>query len=172
MLRAGADLPAADEVEDLYALASTSATPPEPPEVAAMYAALYDLSLDRSDLIAVSAREVGELVGFGYGHRWFWGEQHDEWSAELSERLGDSAGLIEGGFVVALLAVHPHFTRAGLGFELLKRIMVASCAAVHWLQTTDVDSPASRLFTRMGYRRLGHGPQASDGRPGRVLRHG
>jgi hypothetical protein len=50
--------------------------------------------------------------------------------------------------------------------------MIASGAAVHWLQTTDADSPARRLYRRMGYRPIGHGPEAPDGAPGLVLRHG
>lgn len=160
------------DVEDLYALASAGPPLAEPAEVASMFATLYDLALDRTDVLAVTAREVGELVGFGYGHLWHWDEQTDEWSADLHERLGDSAAMIEGAFAVQLLAVHPAFTRHGLGFELLKRIMVGSAAHVHWLQTTDADSPARRLYRRMGYRPLGHGPEAPNGEPGLVLIHG
>ena len=159
-------------MEELYALASAGPPLAEPAEVASMFATLYDLSLDRTDVVAVTAREVGELVGFGYGHPWRWAEQADEWSQDLRERLGDSAHTIEDAFAVQLLAVHPAFTRHGLGFELLKRIMVASAAHVHWLQTTDTDSPARRLYRRMGYRPLGHGPAAPDGEPGLVLIHG
>jgi len=60
---------------------------------------------------------------------------------------------------VQLLAVHPKFTRHGLGFEVLKQLMVASGSEVHWLQLEDSDSPARRLFGRMGYRPLGEGTQ-------------
>jgi len=60
---------------------------------------------------------------------------------------------------VQLLAVHPKFTHRGLGFELLKQLMVASGAPVHWLQLEDTDTPARRLFRRMGYRPLGDDAQ-------------
>lgn len=145
----------------------------ESAEVAELFATLYDLALDRSDIVAVTAREVGELVGFGYGHRWRWSEQTDEWSQDLGNQLGDDAALqLEGAFVVQLLAVRPKFTHRGLGFELLKQLMVASTSDTHWLQTQDEDSPAHRLFRRMGYRPLARGPQGPDGSPGLVLVHG
>lgn len=137
-----------------------------------MFAALYELSSDRADLVVVEAREVGELIGFGYGHPWFWDEQSDDWSLELKDGLGSTAAGLEGAFAVQLLAVHPSFARQGLGFELLKRLMLASGASTHWLQASDVDSPAVRLFRRMGYRPLGHGPEAANGAPGLVLSHG
>jgi len=67
--RTGFALPTPDEVEQLYALATSRPPQVEDADVAAVYAALYDLALDRADLVAVTAREVGELVGFGCGHR-------------------------------------------------------------------------------------------------------
>ena len=112
-----------------------------------------------SDIVAVTAREVGELVGFGYGHRWLWAEQNDDWSAELAQQLGEDAHRLDQAFAVQLLAVHPRFTHRGLGFELLKQLMVASAAPVHWLQLEDSDTPARRLFRRMGYRPLGDDAQ-------------
>jgi GNAT superfamily N-acetyltransferase len=169
VLRPGAVFPAPEQVEELYALAGRGE---EPAEVAAMFAALYDLSLDRPDVVVATATEVGELVGLGYGHPWRWDEQADDWSDELRRGLGEPAAGLEGSFAVQLVAVHPAFARQGLGFELLKRLMIASGAAVHWLQTTDADSPARRLYRRMGYRPIGHGPEAPDGAPGLVLRHG
>ena len=172
MARAGAALPTPEHVEQLYALASARPPLAEPAEVAELYATLYDLVLDRPDVIAVTAREVGELTGFGYGHRWYWAEQADEWAADLAEGLGDAAVSLEDSFAVQLLAVHPSFTRHGLGFELLKQLMVASGSAVHWVAVPDVDSLARRLFRRMGYRPLGPVPEAANGAPGLVLVHG
>lgn len=171
VLRSGAVLPAPDEVEHLYAIASAGPPADEPVEVATVAGARYDLATDRPDVVAVTATEAGELIGFGYGHPWRWAEQTDEWSAGLAERLGEAATGLEESFGVQLLAVHPSFTRRGLGLELLKRLMVASAVHVHWLQTMDVDSPARRLFRRMGYRPLGRGPEAPDGTPGLVLVH-
>ncbi|WP_442864662.1 hypothetical protein [Arthrobacter sp. HY1533] len=49
--------------------------------------------------------------------------------------------------------------------------MIAAGATTYWLQTTDVDTPAQRLYKRYGYRDLGYGPDAPDGRPGLVLIH-
>ncbi len=173
--RGGPAQPTPAEVEQLVALASATpsgAGQAGPGDTAELYAGLYDLSLDRTDLVAVTAREVGELIGFGYGHRWVWAEQPDEWSQDLAERLDQAAGRLEDSFAVQLLAVHPSFTRQGLGFDLLKRVMVASGAPVHWLVVPDLDTPARRLFTRMGYRPLTRGPEAPDGSPGLVLIHG
>ncbi len=172
MVRAGAALPSPEEVEQLYAMASSRGPLPESSDVAELYATLYDLALDRADLVAVTAREVGELIGFGYGHRWRWEEQTDEWSRDLAEGLEGRAAGLEDSFAVQLLAVHPSFTRHGMGFELLKQLMVASGAGVHWLTVADVDSPARRLYRRMGYRPLGRGPEAPNGEPGLVLVHG
>ncbi len=106
-----------------------SSTGGDPGETAELFATLYDLALDRNDVVAVTAREVGELVGFGYGHRWLWAEQNDDWSGELAAQLGDDAHRLEQAFAVQLLAVHPKFTHRGLGFELLKQLMVASGSA-------------------------------------------
>lgn len=170
--RTGFALPSPDEVEQLYALASSRPPTSEDAEVAATYAALYDLALDRADLVAVTAREVGELVGFGCGHRWSWAEQTDEWSRDLAAQLGEDAARLEDSFAVQLLAVHPSFTRQGLGFDLLKRLMIASACSVHWLLTPDADTSARRLFRRMGYHPLAVGPEAPNGGPGLVLVHG
>lgn len=153
VVRSGAALPKPADVEELYALSTGG----DSGETAELFATLYDLALDRSDVVAVTAREVGELVGFGYGHRWRWAEQNDDWSADLAQQLGEDAHQLEQAFAVQLLAVHPRFTHRGLGFELLKQLMVASAAEVHWLQLEDLDSPARRLFRRMGYRPLGDG---------------
>ncbi|MGC3994409.1 MAG: GNAT family N-acetyltransferase [Propionicimonas sp.] len=172
MARTRSALPGPDEVEDLYALASRSAGDAGVSDAAALSATLYDLALDRDDVVAVTAREVGELVGFGYGHRWRWAEQTDDWSLDLAARLGADAAGLEDAFAVQLLAVHPSFTRHGLGFELLKRLMIASGAPVHWALVPDENSPAVRLFRRMGYRRLAHGPESATGSPGLLLVHG
>ena len=140
--------------------------------MATLYANLYDLALDRPDTVAVAATEVGALVGFCYGHRWSWQEQTDEWSLDLAARLGGSAQELEGACTVQLLAVHPTLTRQGLGFETLKRLLIASGSPVHWLLVAEAESPSRRLFRRMGFRPLGHGPQTAAGEPGLVLIHG
>ena len=72
---------------------------------------------------------------------------------------------------MVLIAVHQAAGGRGIGTELLERLMIASRAKSHWLQTTDAETPAQRLYRRAGYRPLGHGPNAPDGRPGLVLMH-
>ncbi len=71
-----------------------------------------------------------------------------------------------------MLAIDPSFTRQGLGFDLLKRLMIASAGSVYWLLTPDADTPARRLFRRMGYHPLAVGPEAPNGDPGVILVHG
>lgn len=72
---------------------------------------------------------------------------------------------------MVLLAVHPDAGRRGVGAGLLEALMVGAGARTHWLQTTDIDSPARRLYLRHGYKELGHGPDAPNGTPGLVLIH-
>ena len=167
MARAGYALPSPDEVEQLYALASSLPPSSGDTDVAATYAALYDLALDRADLAAVTAREVGELIGVCCGHRWNWAEQTDEWSQDLAERLGDDAAQLEGSFAVQLLAVQRSFSRPGhSGSNCSSELMIASAASVHWLLTPDADTSARRLFRRMVYRPLG--PSATEALNGRA----
>jgi len=166
------ELPSAAEVEALYAAASGQPPLSEPPGVAAIFAGLYGSNMGRADVVAVAAHLDGELVGFAYGHPWHWGDEGDPWSQQLRIRLGeDAASLIEDSFSVVLLAVHPDAGRRGAGAGLLDGLMARSGARTHWLQTTDIDSPARRLYLRHGFETLGHGPDAPNWKPGLVLIH-
>ncbi|MBP2411411.1 GNAT superfamily N-acetyltransferase [Arthrobacter stackebrandtii] len=166
------DMPTADQVEALYAAASGPPPLSEPAGVAAIFAGLYGSNRDRPDVVAAAAHLDGELVGFAYGHPWHWGREDDPWSQLLRDRLGDdAAALIENSFSVVLLAVHPDAGRRGVGAGLLEALMVGSGSRTHWLQTTDIDSPARRLYLRHGYEELGHGPDAPNWKPGLVLIH-
>ncbi|AIY03747.1 MULTISPECIES: GNAT family N-acetyltransferase [Arthrobacter] len=166
------ELPSLHAIERLYAAASQPPPLSEKAEVAALFARLYGYNSARADVAAVTAHLDGELVGFAYGHPWEWDKETDPWSQQLQACLGEeAAALIEGSFSVLLLAVHPSSGQRGVGTELLEMLMAHSGARTHWLQTTDADSPAQRLYRRQGYRKLGHGPEAPDGRPGLVLVH-
>lgn len=114
---------------------------------------------------------MGELVGFGYGHPWRWSEQTDQWSQEFAASLGAEAEALDGSFAIQLLLVHPVYSGQGLGFEVLKRLMIATGCGTHWVLLPDQDSGIRRLFTRMGFRVLCPGPPAADGSPGVVLVH-
>lgn len=166
------ELPPVRAVERLYAAASRPPPLAEGAETAALFASLYGHASTRADLVAVAAHLDGELVGFAYGHPWRWENEVDPWSRQLECRLGEaSAARIDGLFAVLLLAVHPASGQHGVGTNLLESLMKQTGARGHWLQTTDIDSPAQRLYRRQGYRQLGHGPDAPDGRPGLVMLH-
>lgn len=172
VIRSGAwpeSMPETDEIEELYRVASQGPPLHETEETASVFARIYGWLRDRSDLVAVETREDGRLVGFAYGHPWKRDEQHDSWSRELIERLGDAAQLLEGSFVVYLLAVDPAHQRSGLGRELLRVLLHASGAERAWLQTRDEESPAMALYLSEGWDPIGYGPEAPNGLPGRVM---
>jgi len=158
------------EVEQVYAAASAPPPLAEPPAVARMYAELYAHTRHTPGLVAVTAHQDGELVGFGYGHPWSWAANTDGWSAELADRLGAAAAAtLEGSFAVQLLAVAPEAAGAGLGRRLLGALLAAAGSPRAWLVTSDVDSPARRLYASTGWRELGRGPAAPNGAPALVL---
>jgi GNAT superfamily N-acetyltransferase len=165
-----ASLPSSAAIEALYESASSLPPLSEAPDVAHSFARLYGYARQRDDVLAVGALVGEDLVGFAYGHPWSWETETDDWSQQLRDRLDlDPAALIQNSFAVLLLAVHPDVARRGLGAVLLETLMNTSNAQTHWLQTTDRETPALRLYHRMGYRSLGHGPDAPNGQPGLVL---
>lgn len=167
-----ADMPSAGEVEALYVRSSRLPPLSEPPSVGAAYARLYEHALDGSAPLVALARsaEDGALCGLAYAHPWSWEAVSDPWSAELKRRLGKEHVLLEGAFALPLLAVDPLFGGRGWGTRLLRALVSAVPVDRIWLQTTDVDSsPAGRLYAREGWRFVGHGPDAPNGKPGLVL---
>ncbi len=162
-------MPTAAEVEHLYAAASAEAPLHESPDVARLYAMLYEHARLTSGAITVAARRSGTLVGFGYGHTWRWQSEVDNWSLQLRASLGAHADLLDESFALALMAVSPIESGVGLGRRLLDLLLEGDDHAVAWLQTTDLDTPARRLYERSGWRPLGHGPKAPNGEPGLVM---
>jgi ribosomal protein S18 acetylase RimI-like enzyme len=164
-------VPSAAEVELLYYAATCGCPPRESRAAAAGYARLYAALLRRPDLEAVAARSGGgQLAGFAYGHGWRWAEQADDWAAQLQERLGGAAALLDGRFAVYLLAVHPWYRRAGLGRQLLQTLLSATKTGA-WLITRDEPTPAMALYQREGWEPIGHGPDTPGAHPGLVLIH-
>lgn len=156
----------------MYALATADPErPAADPELGQLFTTLYELNLERDDYLVLAGREVGELVGFGYGHRWQWKQQSDAWSTELAELLADEAPALDDSFAIQLLLVHPSFTGQGLGFEVLKRLMIGTGSQTHWVLLPAADSGLRRLFTRMGFRPLPAAPPAPDGSEGVILIH-
>lgn len=162
-------MPPAVEVERLYAVASAEPPLGEAPDVARVYAALYEHARQLPGATTVTARRSGALVGFGYGHPWQWESATDDWTLQLRERLGAHAEMLADSFAVVLMAVSPSESGAGLGRRLLELLLDHDDHAVAWLQTTDLDTPARRLYGRCGWRPLGHGPDAPNGAPGLVM---
>lgn len=165
-------MPSADEVETLYVTASAFPPLSEEPEVGKVYARMYEACLGAPGTTAVFLRrENGALAGLTYAHPWNWAENTDPWSRRLRDRLGPEHTVLEGTFALPLLAVHPDHGGRGLGGALLTALVEAVPVNRMWLQTRDMDSPARRLYDRQGWRSLGHGPDAPDGRPGLVMVH-
>ena len=162
--------PDPEAVRDLYRKASALAPLSEGEETAELYAKLYRWSLMRPDVLVISATEGDQLIGLAYGHPWRWPEQTDDWATLLRERLGERASTrLNDSFAVELLVVDPGWGGNGIGRRLLRRLLAEANASTCWLQTTDMESPARRLYRAEGWTVVSSGPDAPDGRPGVVL---
>jgi hypothetical protein len=162
------DFPTRAEVRELYRSAAEAPPLSEPPSTAELFASVYEAAVAGEDVIAAVARDDGRLVGFAYGHPWRWEEQRYPWADELRERLGAAAAKLDGTHSLGLLARAPGALYRGFGRTVLAAWLGAVDGA-SWLQTTDIDSPARRLYDSVGYTALGHGPDAPNGAPGLVL---
>lgn len=170
LVRSREAAPSGAEVRELYLQAFGAPPLNEGEAEANLFSQLYERALDRSDTVVTLSRIRDRVVGICYGHPWHWHEQTGAWAQQMRERLPDeSVAFVDGGFAVYLLAVNPHEQRVGLGSALLTTALSKSECERAWLITTDVDSPALRLYRSRGWRVLGHGADAPDGRPGVVL---
>lgn len=171
-LKAPADrdsMPSEAQVRELYWAASSGPPLNEPEAVADLFARLYAASSWTEHLHAVSAVEDGRLLAFAYGYRWRWDEQSDQWATQLRLCLGAAAPMLEETVVLSLLARHPGAAGTGLGGRVLDAWLAGIDGEAVWLQTTDIPTPALRLYERFGFTPIGHGPDAPDGQPGLVL---
>jgi ribosomal protein S18 acetylase RimI-like enzyme len=71
--------------------------------------------------------------------------------------------------VLSLLARHPNAAGSGLGAQVLKAWLAGIGNRAVWLQTTDAQTPALRLYEHFGFRPIGHGPDAPNEKPGLIL---
>lgn len=156
-------------MRSLYA--SAAGRPPlnEPASTAELFASVYEASVKSERVIAVAGVDEGRLVAFAYGHPWLWEEQTYPWARELHDRLGDNAPRLDGTYSLNLLARDPEERYRGLRRAVLTRWIRAIGESTCWLQTSDVESQARRLYTSLGFKAVAHGPEAPNGRPGLVL---
>lgn len=161
--------PPAHEVEELYATAAAEPPLSEDAKHAALFGKLYDLSVRNGQVLVAAGRSAGRLRSIAYGHFWSWTEQDYDWAHELRSTLGDAAQAIEGSFALNLLARDPHLRSSGLGRATLQTWLTGISGYRCWLQTSDIDSPARRLYESLGFFALGHGPEAPNGQPGLVM---
>ncbi|GAA1852224.1 hypothetical protein [Brevibacterium marinum] len=162
-------LPPPLEVEELYAAAAAKPPLSEDPKHAAVFGNVYDLCVRNGQVLVAASRFGGRLRSIAYGHFWSWLEQDYDWAHELRSTLGPEAQAIESSFALNLLARDPHLKSSGLGRETLETWLAGIGGYSCWLQTSDMDSPARRLYESLGFSALGHGPQAPNGHPGLVL---
>lgn len=163
------EMPSAAEVRDLYLAAASEPPLNETEEVADLFARLYEVSLEHEAVTGVVTYDSEMLTGFAYGHRWWWAKQQNEWARSLYERLGDAADMLDGTYALTMLARHPRVSGTGTGRAVLKTWLDGIGQTVCWLQTSDMDTPATRLYQAQGFARIGHGPDAPNGEPGLVL---
>lgn len=156
-------------MRSLYA--SAAGRPPlnEPASSAELFASVYEASVKSERVIAVTGTDEGRLVAFAYGHPWLWEEQTYPWARELQDRLGVDASKLDGTYSLNLLARNPEEQYRGLGRAVLTRWIQAIGESTCWLQTSDLDSPARRLYSSLDFKAIGHGPEAPNGKPGLVL---
>jgi GNAT superfamily N-acetyltransferase len=164
-------LPPRAEIEEIYSAAAAEPPLHEDPKYAALFADVYDVSVRRGQVVAALARSQpdGRLCAFAYGHHWRWEEQKYPWAFELQSSLGDQCVELESTFALNLLARDPRSRDQGIGRRTLRAWLTAVTGYGCWLQTSDIDSPARRLYGSLGFTELGHGPEAPNGQPGLVM---
>lgn len=162
-------LPPPAEVEALYAAAAAEPPLNEDPKHASLFADVYDASVRKGQVLIAQSKSDGRLRSIAYGHFWSWAEQDYSWAHELHATLGDAAPTLEWSFALNLLARDPTMRATGIGRMTLEAWLGAIVGYGSWLQTNDIDSPARRLYTSLGYYELGHGPEAPNGEPGLVM---
>lgn len=93
------------------------------------------------------------LVGFGYGHTDAPGQWWHEQIAPSMLRAGHAPWL-DGSWVLVELHVLPEHQGRGIGTELLLALLGARGEARAMLSTDDAETPARRLYRRVGFTDL------------------
>jgi ribosomal protein S18 acetylase RimI-like enzyme len=99
----------------------------------------------------------GQIVAFAYGFRGGAGQWwHDMVRAALTVRSGPdiATAWLADSFEIAELHVHPEYQRRGIGRQLLFRLTEACAERTAVLSTMDAESPARRLYRRLGFTDL------------------
>lgn len=99
---------------------------------------------------ALGAVAGDRLVGFTYGHR---NEPGQWWHDQIARamRATGSGGWLEDAFVLVELHVHPRFQRRGIGRRLLTALLAERPERHVLLSAHDLDTPARRLYRRVGF---------------------
>ncbi|WP_367253578.1 GNAT family N-acetyltransferase [uncultured Phenylobacterium sp.] len=93
------------------------------------------------------------------------------WRVWVAEADGEVAGMValslDGGAEVEDFFVEPAFQGRGVGRALMATLVQACRAAGATTLTVDADPNAEGIYTRLGFRTVGHSPSGSI--PGRFL---
>jgi GNAT superfamily N-acetyltransferase len=115
---------------------------------------MFERHCAREGFRVAAALDRDRLVGFAWGYV---GQRGQYWSDRVvaalpsevtNEWVGDHFEFVE-------LAVLPAARRAGLGARLHDALLGGVAQSRALLSTDNVDSPATRLYARRGWRKLG-----------------
>ncbi len=115
---------------------------------------LFDRHRARDGFRLASAREGQRLVGFAWGYV---GQPGQYWSDWVIRGLPQdvTSQWVGGHFEFVELAVLPDFRRHGLGRRLHDVLLDGVPTDRALLSTDNADTPAVRLYTSHGWRKLG-----------------
>ena len=115
---------------------------------------VFDRHCGRKGFRLVTARDGERLVGFGWGYV---GSRGEYWPDLVVEALPAEVTdeWVGGHFEMVELAVSPDARRQGLGERLHDALLEGVAPRRALLGTDDADTPATRLYVRKGWRRLG-----------------
>lgn len=136
----------------------------------AWHESIWERHRARSGYRLATAHEDGQLVGFSWGYT---GERGQFWSDLVLDRLGEKvADWVGGHFEFVELAVLPSHRGQGIGARLHDTLLAGLPHQRALLGTADdPSSPAVRLYTSRGWRRLGR-QSATDQVMGKLLSGG
>lgn len=170
VVRRGEDLAA--DVDDLIVVYS-AATAPNDQDVRARRELMVSHA-EELDAAGVLALADGALVGFAYGTTSRPGDWwHDHVDAALPAT--DRERWLRDAYVIREVAVQPRHQQAGIGTELVRRLVTLPDAERHRtiLLGVDMDTLADSLFRRLGFEDVVEGlPFAADGRTYRIMGRG
>jgi GNAT superfamily N-acetyltransferase len=111
----------------------------------------------RDDLRAADPRRRGPIIAFAYG---FHGEDGQWWHDLVRDALSAAGGRryalawLSDAFEVAEVHVHPDHQGRGIGRAMVLALTQSRLERTAVLSTQDSDSPARRLYRRLGFADL------------------